>query len=288
MRRGKTRTLGDANDQRRDGFSARTMKNLLHDVRGWLVLALFLGSPVAHGQGCPVVGISCQASSVGMDAISDSRALEIFESFSSAEQLRCRTLPGAPHITLSCNRVDGIWLELRREGGRLWFVSRAPYGLKGNDTLRAFNSRLGSFLASQFKDAAETIHDAPPIPKVDRFSGRYLSESRDQFGTSVPAEIRIEVTREGATYLLKYFHNEKPLFTTQAEECDPRRYPISGNDWTNANVSALCTPAGHMQILYSESGVTMREPANPSRRRLFQSNYYSHVQWGFYAFRKVH
>jgi hypothetical protein len=94
--------------------------------------------------------------------------------------------------------------------------------LKGSDTLRAFNARLASFLTSHFNVAAETVRGTPPIPKVDRFSGRFLSESRDQFGTSTPGEVRIEITRAGPTYTLKYFRDEKPLFTTQAEECDPR------------------------------------------------------------------
>jgi hypothetical protein len=222
-----------------------------------------------------------------MDSITESRVLEVLEPFSAAEGFKCRTLPGAPHITLSCWRDDGIRLELRRDAERLLFVSRAPYGLKGSDTLRAFNTRLARFLASQFKDAAETVRDAPAISQVDRFSGRYLSESRDQFGTSTPGEVRIDITRDGATYLLKYFRKEKPLFTTHAEECDPRRYPIYGNDWTNANVLALCTPAGHMQILYTERGLTVPEASNPSRRRAFQSRYYSHVQMSFYAFRKI-
>jgi hypothetical protein len=257
------------------------------DARRWVAIALFLGSQAAYAQGCAVVGISCQSSSVRMDSISESRVLEVFETFSVTERFKCTTLPGAPHITLSCNRDDGIRVELRSAAGRLWFVSRAPYGLKGNDTLRAFNTRLAGFLASNFNDAAETVRDAPPVPQADRFSGQFLSESRDQFGTSTLGEVRVEISRDGATYLLRYFRNEKPLFMTQAEECDPRRYPISGNDWTNATVSALCTPAGNMQMLYTERGLTVPQGANPSRPRHFQSRYYSHVQLGFYAFRKI-
>jgi hypothetical protein len=252
----------------------------------WLAFALLFASHAAYAQRCPVVGISCQASSVRLESISESKVLQVFESFSAAESFNCRTLPGAPHITLSCNRQDGVWIELRRDAARLWFVSRAPYGLKGKDTLRAFNTRLGGFLASHFKEEAETIRDTPPIPQVDRFSGAYLSESRDQYGTSRPGEIRIEVSRDGATYLMKYFRNEKPLFTTQAEECDPTRHPIEGNDWTNANVSALCTPAGHRQMLYTQRGLTVANRINRGVR-VYQSRYYSNVQWGFYAFRKI-
>ena len=261
------------------GFLARVL------TIKWLALAPFVGSQLAYGQGCAVVGISCQTSSVRLDAIKESAVVQVFQSFSAPERLNCRTLPGAPHITLSCDRDDGVRLELRRDAERLLFVSRAPYGLKGNDTLRAFNTRLASFLADHFKEAAETVRDTPPIPQVDRFSGRYLSESRDQFGTDTLGEVRIEIVRDGATYLLSYFRNEKPLFTTQAEECDPRRNPtgrFAGNDWTDANVTALCTPAGHVQVLYTDRGLTV-----PHRQRHFQSRYYSHVQWSFYAFRKI-
>ena len=197
-------------------MASAVKRSLLHS------LLLFVGSQAAYGQGCAVVGISCQSSSVRTDATTENKVLKVFETFSAAENFKCRTLPGAPHITLSCAREDGVRLELRRDADRLWFVSRAPYGLKGSDTLRAFNARLASFLTSHFNVAAETVRGTPPIPKVDRFSGRFLSESRDQFGTSTPGEVRIEITRAGPTYTLKYFRDEKPLFTTQAEECDPR------------------------------------------------------------------
>jgi len=258
-------------------------------VTASLAFTLFLGWQAAYGQGCAVAGISCQSSSVRLNATTESEVLKVFQPFaaSPAENFACRTLPGAPHISLSCERADGVRVEVRRDADRVWFVSRAPFGLKGSDTLRAFNARLASVLAGHFKDAVEATRDAAPAPKVDYFSGQFLSESSDQFGTSTPGEVRIEITLDGATYLMNYFRNEKLLFTTRAEECDPRRYPIALNDWTDANVSGLCTPRGGMQMLYTERGLMMPTGPNLTGRRHYQSRYYSHVQFGFYAFRKV-
>ncbi|MBI3713677.1 MAG: hypothetical protein HY253_12060 [Burkholderiales bacterium] len=254
----------------------------------WLALVLLLASQVAHGQACFAVGISCQNSSVRLGDVTERKVLKVFEAFSASESLKCQTLPGAPDISLFCEKDGGIQLQLQSDAERLWFVSRAPFGLKGKGTLRDFNTRLASFLTSQFNDAAETIRDTPPIPKIDRFSGIFLSESRERFGTSTPGEVRIEITRDGSAYYMNYFRDGKQLFATQAEECDPREYPIIGDDWIDETVSGLCTPAGHVQMIFTMRGLTVPEPMNPSRRRTFKSHYYSHVQWSFYAFRKVH
>lgn len=254
----------------------------------WLSMVLFLISQASHGQACFAVGISCQNSSVRLGDVTESKVLKVFEAFSASESLKCQTLPGAPHISLFCEKDGGIQLQLQSDAERLWFVSRAPFGLKGKDTLRDFNTRLASFLTSQFNEAAETVRDTPPIPKVDRFSGTFLSESRDRFGTSKPGEVRIEITRDGSAYYMNYFRDGKQLFATQAEECDPREYPIIGDDWIDETVSGLCTPTGHVQMIFTKRGLTVPEPMNPSRRRTFKSHYYSHVQWSFYAFRKVH
>jgi hemin uptake protein HemP len=116
----------------------------------------------------------------------------------------------------------------------------------------------------------------------DIFTGVYESESRTNFGTSIPGEVRIEVSRDGQNYLLKYFRGGKPLFTTQGRPCDPRRQTFLGPEWKNANVSALCSPSGANMLVYTEKGLPVQ-----LRGRVFRGRYYAHVQFAFYAFRKI-
>jgi hypothetical protein len=116
----------------------------------------------------------------------------------------------------------------------------------------------------------------------DLFTGVYESESRINFGTSIPGEVRIEVSRDGQTYLLKYFRRGKPLFTTQATACDPRRQTFLGPEWKDANVAGLCSPSGANMLVYTEKGLPVQQ-----RGRVFRSRYYAHVQFSFYAFRKI-
>lgn len=117
----------------------------------------------------------------------------------------------------------------------------------------------------------------------DLFTGLYLSESRQDFGTSTPGEVRIEVTKEETGYFLKYFRRGKPLFTTPAVECDPRNQTFLGEYWNDANVAGLCTPSGANMLVYTDKPY----PSPVERGKVFHSRYYSHVQWAFYAFRKV-
>jgi len=246
------------------------------------IAALMFLPSLARAQECKEAGISCQFALVRTASVSEVSALKVFEVFAKEENFNCSPVPSVPSIVLSCKRLDGISVDARRGTGKLVFVSRAFFGLKGTDTLRTFNARLAGALRAELKDAVEASPATGSVPTIDRFSGVYLSESRGEYGTSSPGEVRIEVTRDGFTFLLKYFRADKPLFTTQAEECDPRKYPIQGNDWSNANVSGLCTPQGAMQLLYTEKGLTV-----PFRGSTFRSRYYSHVQMSFYAFRKV-
>jgi hypothetical protein len=118
---------------------------------------------------------------------------------------------------------------------------------------------------------------------ADLFSGVYLSESRENFGTSVPGEVRIEVTRTEDGYLLKLFRNGKPIATSTMTECDPRTYSFSEEYWKDAKMAGLCTADGINLFVYTEKPL----PSPVQRGRFFHSRYYAHVQFAFYAFRKA-
>ncbi len=256
------------------------MNGLLRSpVLGICILAF---SPGVIAQ-CFTIGISCQITHVSTASVSEAQVMSVFATFAKAENFNCSPVPSVPRITLSCQRKDGINIDGRRDNSRLSFVSRAPFGLKGPDTLRVFNARMAGLLKTHFSDAVETVTGTPSASTPDIFSGIYLSESRENYGTAPPGAIRIEVTREGFVYRLNYSREGKALFAAEAEECDPRKYPIRGNDWgPDANVSGLCTVSGGMQILYTEKGLAV-----PDRREVFRSRYYSNVQFSFYAFRKI-
>ena len=258
----------------------------------FLVFALLAALPVM-AQPCPPlgiktagkgeVGISCQVTSVRLNGVSRSDVMTLFESFAKSEGFTCKAWlsPNDPRNTAACTRPDGIHVEVLEETEWQTFVSLVPFGLKGADTLRKFNARLAEALRKSYKESVEASPAIGRIPAKDKFSGVYVSESRENYGTEIPGDVRIEVTREEYTYLLKYFIKGKPLFETQAEECDPKKFSV-GNVWPKATAAALCTPGGHIQIFHTEDDVIV-----PMVGTQVRAGYFSHVQWNLYAFRKV-
>jgi len=127
------------------------------------------------------------------------------------------------------------------------------------------------------------------------FIGKFASETRENFGLDRYGEYEIEVVRKGETFILTASHNGKFLFEEETAPCSPakedylRGYPAG-------DVHALCnTKYGSSVFVFSQNGIKnplidlykTKGIENPRLERYYKAQYYAHIQWGFYGFRKV-
>lgn len=116
----------------------------------------------------------------------------------------------------------------------------------------------------------------------DLFIGKFASETRDNFGTDKYGEYEIEVIRKGENFNLSVSQNGKFLFDVEAAPCSPENEGYL-RDRPPGEAYALCNISMRSSALvYSQNGIKV-----PMIGKHYKAQYYAHIQWGFYGFRKV-
>lgn len=129
----------------------------------------------------------------------------------------------------------------------------------------------------------------------DIFIGKFASETRENFGRDKYGEFEIEVVRNGEKYALKIFQDGNFKFDVEAVPCDPVNEGYLKNH-PPGDVYALCNTSRDRSVfVYSENGIKdlmadiYKEKGlkNPRTDPYYRTQYYAHIYWGFYGFRKV-
>lgn len=116
----------------------------------------------------------------------------------------------------------------------------------------------------------------------DLFVGKFASETRDNFGTDKSGEYEIEVVRRGENFNLSVSQNGKFLFDVEAAPCSPEKEDYL-RDRPPGDAYVLCnTSMRSSAFVYSQNGIKV-----PMIGTHYKVQYYAHIQWGFYGFRKV-
>lgn len=147
----------------------------------------------------------------------------------------------------------------------------------------------------------------------DVMVGTFESESRANFGTEPPGAARIEVAPPvSGRYAVTMFVNGKQLWKHDLIQCDLTTEPylqrrVPGRGFGLCTIEMDGRPSTAAVLLYAENGLRLpaikekylrnpdlvkQEGLAPGDPRLMEerhhkARYYAHVQWAFYAFRKV-
>ena len=129
--------------------------------------------------------------------------------------------------------------------------------------------------------AARAAVAAPP----DLFVGRFVSETRQNFGSDDPGEYVIDVQRQGEKYTLSYSHKGAKMFTREGVQCSPdsegylsERPPGEAKTLCNAQEKNHASPL----LSYSENGIKI-----PRIGTSYKTQYYARIQWAIRGFRRV-
>lgn len=129
----------------------------------------------------------------------------------------------------------------------------------------------------------------------DIFIGKFASETRENFGRDKYGEYEIEVVRKGEKYLLSVFQDGVFKFDVETVPCDPKTEDYL-KDHPPGDVYALCNTSRDSSVfVYSQNGIKdlmadiYKEKGlkNPRTDPYYRTQYYAHIYWGFYGFRKV-
>lgn len=121
----------------------------------------------------------------------------------------------------------------------------------------------------------------------DLFVGKYVSESRANFGTDEYGKYAIEITQKDDGYMLSYVKDGEPLFTATYFKCSEAQLKLQGYHFfaLPGEVQALCDRYG-VELFYAENGIKI--PAKGMvKGGVYSTQYYSNVQWGIYGFKKI-
>jgi hypothetical protein len=129
----------------------------------------------------------------------------------------------------------------------------------------------------------------------DIFIGQFSSETRENFGRDKYGEYVIDVVRKGDKYVLSISQNGAFKFKVEAAPCDPNKEGYL-QERPPGDVYALCDPSYESPALvYSQNGIkdpmarvySEKGVKNPRADLYYRTQYFAHIQWGFYGFRKV-
>jgi hypothetical protein len=145
----------------------------------------------------------------------------------------------------------------------------------------------------------------------DLFVGVFESETRANFGSDTPGEYRIEVVAPSKEkYVATIYHRDKLMGKQELIPCPVEREAYFLNR-APGHAAVLCADQGKGAmdgvLSYSENGIYVpavkakyasnpelmkQEGLKPGDPALFEirqhkARYYAHIQWFFYAFRKI-
>lgn len=145
----------------------------------------------------------------------------------------------------------------------------------------------------------------------DLLIGKYLSETRENFGRDKLGEYEIEITASNKPNILKItiFQNRKLKYTFESATCEPN-YIGYLDGRPDGKVEALCdtSESKHPKFVYVENGIKNPAPdysKDPEKVKMmdkilkesgsmpykwkpfYKTQFYAYVDWGFYGFRKV-
>jgi len=143
------------------------------------------------------------------------------------------------------------------------------------------SSHTVSFVAMSLVLLARAAIAAPP----DLFVGKFVSETRQNFGSDNPGEYVIDVRKQGEKYVLSYSHKGTSMFSVEGVPCSPdneaylaERPP--GEARTLCAVQDKNVPSPILS--YSENGIKI-----PRIGTAYKTQYYARIQWTIRGFRKV-
>lgn len=141
----------------------------------------------------------------------------------------------------------------------------------------------------------------------DIFVGVFESETRQNFGSEMPGEWRIEVVAPSkGKYVATLYRSGQLLRTEELFHCSEKNEGYL-RDRPPGRVEVLCSDKGGAFLSYVENGIYVKavkqkyaenldlakqeglKPGDPSifETRHHKAKYYAHAQWAFYGFRKV-
>jgi hypothetical protein len=115
----------------------------------------------------------------------------------------------------------------------------------------------------------------------DVLVGKFVSESRANFGTDNPGEHQIEITRKGSKYALSMSMAGGAPIQIEVSPCSSSNEQyLQGHPPGETRV--LCDSGGGPVFTYSQGGIK-----SPVAEKFFKAQYYARVGWGMYGFRKI-
>jgi hypothetical protein len=138
-----------------------------------------------------------------------------------------------------------------------------------------------AFIAIILALVAHAAVAAPP----DLFVGRFVSETRQNFGSDDPGEYVIDVRKQGEQYVLTFSHKGQGMFIVEAGPCNvdseshlSQRPPGKARTLCDFQDRNYPLPV----LSYSEGGIKV-----PRVGTSYKTQYYARIQWAILGFRKV-
>ena len=129
----------------------------------------------------------------------------------------------------------------------------------------------------------------------DLFIGKFASETRENFGPGKLGDIEVNIVRRDDKYIVSIFHLGEFKFDYETVPCNPETEGYL-RERPAGDVYALCnTRYNSVAFVYSQNGI--KDPVariykekgmkNPREDAYYRAQYYGHIQWSFWGFRKV-
>jgi len=122
----------------------------------------------------------------------------------------------------------------------------------------------------------------------DFFVGKFVSESRENFGAGEYGKYAIDITKKDNGYMLNYTKGDQPLFTVDVHRCSEASLKIQyyHSFALPGEVQTLCGNLESVQFFYAQNGIKIPERP-PIKGAIYKTQYYANVQWAVYGFKKI-
>lgn len=122
----------------------------------------------------------------------------------------------------------------------------------------------------------------------DFFVGKYVSESRDNFGADEYGKYSIDVTKNKNGYLLSYSKDLQPFFNLVVGKCSEKALKIEYYHSFSlpGDVHVLCGDNDSVQFFYAQNGIRIPERGT-IKGAIYKTKYYANVQFAIYGFKKI-
>lgn len=129
----------------------------------------------------------------------------------------------------------------------------------------------------------------------DLFIGKFASETRENFGLGKLGDIEVNIVQRDEKYIVSVFHLGQFKFDFETVPCSPEQEGYL-RDRPPGDAYALCNARNSgIAFVYSQNGIkdpmariySEKGMKNPREDGYYRAQYYGHIQWSFWGFRKV-